>query len=192
MQDKLLTILILSSNRLDLLRATINSLTETMTYPHWEMIVYNHDGTIGEGWNELIKKINGDYVLSCQDDWYFIEKWNWVEKAIDILNREKEVGIVRLRKDSDGQHPTKEIRKIGDGSIVECVAGGFTMNPFIAKAELFKDLGNADERKIKGIAEISLREKYREKKYLTAKLNNPAKGVTIHIGRGRRVFGEET
>jgi len=191
MKNKLLTILILSSNRLDLLRATISSLTETMIYPHWEMIIYNHDESIGKGWNELIKRIRGEYVLWCQDDWYFIENWDWIERAIDILDRDKEIGIVRLRKDSDGQHEEKEIGKVGSGYIVDCIAGGFSMNPFIARADLFKDLGEADETHKKGVAEISLREKYKGK-YKTAKLNNFARGVCIHIGRGRRILGEET
>ena len=108
---------------------------------------------------------------------------------IDILDRDKEIGIVRLRKDGDGQHEEKEVEKVGSGYLVDCIAGGFSMNPFIARAELFNELGKADERKIKGVAEISLREKY---KYKTAKLNNAARGVCIHIGRGRRILGEET
>ena len=183
---KLLTILILSSNRYDLLEATIHSFLNTITYPYWEMVIYNHDESIGKGWNELAKRINGEYVLWCQDDWYFIEKWDWVEKAMKMLDENKDVGIVRLRKNGDGQIEEKETKEIDNGYLVDCIAGGFTMNPFIAKKETIIKLGIADEKKVKGVAEISLREKYKGR-YETAKLNNPARGVAIHIGRGRRV-----
>ena len=183
---KLLTILILSSNRYDLLGATINSLLNTITYPYWEMIIYNHDESIGKGWNQLRQRINGEYVLWCQDDWYFIEKWDWIEKAIEILDNNKEVGIVRLRKESDGQNHEKEIKKIKNGYLVNCIGGGFTMNPFIAKKEIMIRLGVVDERKIHGKAELSIRERYKGK-HETAKLDNPARGICIHIGRGRRI-----
>jgi len=140
---KLLTILILSSNRYELLETTISSLLETLTYPYWEMIIYNHDKTIGEGRAFLLNKIKGEYVLECEDDWLFLEKGNWVQDAIEILDNHPEVGMVRLRKKGDGQTNVRYLEKIKRGFIT---GGHWTHNPHIIRRstllKLRKDAGD--------------------------------------------------
>lgn len=189
---KLLTIAILSSNRFDLLQATINSLINTVTYPYWQLVVLNHNGTIGQGWNKLIDSVDGEYVLMCQDDWFFIEKWDWVQQAIDQLDHDPNAGIVRLRKENDGQNP--EIVTGKDLLLrVDCIGGGFSMNPFICKNETIDKIGRCQNiQREKGVAEVELRSRYAGLGLNTYKLDNAAKGVCIHIGRGRRILGKET
>jgi len=183
-----LTIFILSGNRYDLLSATIQSLLNTITIKDWDLVVYNHQDTIGKGWNDLMKRISGDFVLGCQDDWFFTEKWDWVEKSIKILEDNKDIGIFRFRKDGDGQLKENVLEEHKDFCIVDCVAGGFTLNPFIARKETILKLGKAPEPKVKGLAEVELRNMYKLLNLKTAKLNNFDKGVCIHIGRGRRLL----
>lgn len=195
---KLLTIAILSSNRKDLLQATINSLLNTITYPHWELVVYNHDGSIGQGWNSLYKRMQGEYVLMCQDDWFFMEKkWDWLQECIQVLDEVDDLGIIRLRKDNDGQAEESIGKRILFYSEekkldfkmrdVACVGGGFTLNPFVCKKALIGKLGEvAGKRKIHGLAEMELRDRYKAFGYKTFKLDNDDGGVCIHIGRGRR------
>ena len=193
---KKLSIAILSSNRFDLLSATINSLLATLRYPNWEMIIYNRDKGIGEGWNYLTESVSGEYVLMCQDDWFFMERWNWVEQAMAIVDN-KEFGIVRLRKNDDGQRNEERIKfwtydKEGlkfAFKEIRCKASGFNLNPFVCSREFLKRIGKVSKTgKEKGAAEIQLREKYNARKYKTAKLGNEENGVCIHIGRGRRII----
>ena len=193
--NKLLSIAILSSGRLDLLEATIHSLLATVKYPRYEMIVYNRNGTIGEGWNHLIGSVRGDYVLMCQDDWYFIggettkkNNYEWVDDAIKVLDNNKEVGIIRLRKDNDGQREEVVVEDRGEFSLVKCSAGGFSMNPFICRKDTLDKIGKVKligELK-RGIAEGELRKRYYKMGYKTAKINVRSNGVCIHIGKGRR------
>lgn len=217
---KRLSIAILSSNRYDLLRATVNSILDTMTYPEWEMFIFNHNESIGVGWNALAKRVNCDYVMLCQDDWYFMERWNWAETAVKILSKNKDIGCVRLRKDGDSQQPEE---KIGEGVVnvegeerkfdyVECHHGGLTFNPCFVRKDVLDNLDMADGTLQHGVAMPKIKQQYEKLGYKTVKIINPpikkidgnelqnelkikresARGVCIHIGRGRRIRGIET
>lgn len=193
MKNGLLSIAILSSGRFDLLEATIHSLLNTMTVPYFELIIFNHRDSIGKGWNYLTERINGEFVLMCQDDWYFMEKCNWAEICMQVLSKYKDVGMIRLRKNGDGQNEEKVVEEFRDHQIVECVGGGFTMNPGMFRKDTLDKLGNIGSIQIaKGVAELEVRNRWRSLELKTAKLQNPGHGVCIHIGRGRRVFGKET
>jgi len=188
---KLLSIIILSSNRFDLLSATVNSLLATMTYPFWEMIIYNHMGTAGDGWNALLERINGEYILNCEDDWIFIQKWDWVEKAIGILERHRNVGIVRLRMGEsgkiNGQKGVKIVEKIEGGYLIECSKSCFSLNPFVARKETLLKIGRARTGWGNNVCEKSLGLKYNELEFKTATLDNRRMGVCLHTGRGQAV-----
>jgi len=133
----------------------------------------------------------------CQEDWYFVggyaEKFkdtNWLHTAISVLNHDKGIGIIRLRKDGDGQNEERDIKGKGteEYGLVDCIGGGFSLNPFICKKGLLKDIGYATvPEKKRGIAEGELRTKYRKKRYSTAKLKTlRSRGMCVHIGKGRR------
>ena len=190
---KLLSIIILSSDRFDLLSATINSLLATMTYPYWEMIVYNHTGTAGDGWNALLKRINGEYVLNCEDDWIFIQRWDWIDKAIGILEKHKDVGIVRLHMSGygriNGQKGVKLVEKIENGHLIECPKSCFSLNPFITRKETLLEIGKARTGWGNNVCEKSLRLRYNKLGFKTATLDNRRMGVCLHTGRGRAVRG---
>lgn len=191
---KLLSIAILSNDdeRLDLLEATIHSLLSTIKYPRYEIIIYKHEGTIGEGWNYLTDRVNGDYVLMCQDDWYFIggattDKKNekWIYDAMEVLDNNKDIGIIRLRKSGDGQM-LEPLREEHEKHFVIGI-GWFSMNPFLCRREVLEKLGKATTPEFRiGIAEGEIRKRYRDMGYKTAKLKVRSEGVCIHIGKGRR------
>ncbi len=191
---KLLSIAISAndSERNDLLEATIHSLLATVKYPRYEMLVYKHQGTIGEGWNYLIDNVKGDYVLMCQNDWYFIggattDKKNerWIHDAMRVLDNNKDIGIIRLRKCGDGQNEEPFIEERDDCFVIGL--GWFSMNPFLCRKEVLENLGKATTPELKrGIAEGEIRRRYTKLGYKTAKLKVRSKGVCIHIGKGRR------
>ena len=187
-----LSICILSHHRRDLLQAVIASLLHTVTVEDFELNILEHSGSVGTGWNNLVYQASGEYLLMTQDDWFFIEKWDWVQDAIKMLESDEKIGIVRLRKDGDGQVAEKVTEEIEGGVLVDCLRGGFTLNAHIARKDTLLKLGKALTKKEKGIAEVDLRLKYANFQFKTAKLGNAAHGVCIHIGRGRRVLGEET
>jgi len=185
-EPKLLSIIILSSNRFDLLQNTILSLLNTVTYPHFEFIIYNHNAGQTEGWIKLIKMVQGEYVLNCEDDWFFIDRGDWVQQSIKILDENPKVGIVRLRKDKDGQTGNKLIKKVDCGSIVD--TSGFTLNPFIARTENLVEMIKDNPEISKSFLEYSLKSSFTKFRYQVAKLDEyDRKGIAIHIGWGRKV-----
>lgn len=186
MKPPLLSIIILSSDRLDLLQTTISTLISRITYPHWEMIVYNHQGSHEEGLIKLINQAKGEYLFNCEDDWVFIEKGDWVQGAIAILKEHPEVGMIKLRKDGDGQRCFGIVESINHGYITS--DDEYSNNPFIART--------ADIRKVLAGIEKPM-ELYIEKKMVVsfkktglkiAKLSGCNKrGVCTHIGWGRQI-----
>jgi len=182
----LLSIIILSSDRLDLLQHTISSLVDKLEYPHWEMIVYNHQGSHEEGLIKLINQANGKYILNCEDDWFFIEKGNWVEHSITILNENPTVGMVKLRKEGDGQPGHNVLEEVKYGVIIDDC--GYSNNPFIARtADIKKTLS-----KIPNPMELYIEKKmvvsFKELGYKVAKLIGYNKnGICVHIGWNRQV-----
>jgi len=182
----LLSIIILSSNRFDLLQATIVSLINTITYSNFELIVYNHKGGQAEGWVKLMKMVQGEYVLNCEDDWFFIDGGDWVQQSIQILDQNPKVGIIRLRKDKDDQTGNTLEKEVDGGSIVK--SSGFTLNPFIGRTEDLIRMMNDTPKIHKTFLEYSLKASFSKFQYQVAKLNEyDRKGVAIHIGWQRRV-----
>jgi len=87
MEYPLLSIIVLSSDRLDLLESTLLSLLNCITYPHFELIIYNHQDMQDKGWLKLISMIKGKYVLQTEEDWLYLEKGDWIYR--DIVNNNK-------------------------------------------------------------------------------------------------------
>ena len=181
-----MSIIVLSSSRFDLLRDTVISLINTITYSHFELIIYNHKAGQAEGWAKLMRMVQGEYVLNCEDDWFFIDGGDWVQQSIKILDQNPEVGIIRLRKDKDDQTGNISQKEVEGGCIVK--SSGFTLNPFIArKKDLIRMMNDIPEID-KVVLEYSLKSSFSKFQYQVAKLNGyDRKGIAIHIGWQRRV-----
>ena len=182
--------------RADLMQETIRSLLPHLTYLHWEMIAYMHEGTQEEAMSHIISTVTGKYILHCQDDWYFYPPSpkfpDWIQKSIDVLEKYPDVSCVRLRKEDD-QYSGSKIKKEIEKDVFEVNAPIFSLNPFIARTEIFREIleeafkhpieGNKGER-------LELRckdaaEKFNYKKVV--KLNAHRRGFCVHIGYGRKI-----
>lgn len=153
--------------------------------------------TIGYGFNRLIEDINSEYVLWTPDDFGFFPNGNWVEQAINILENRKDIGIIDLRKENDGETPWMIDKRdfIGNQSffIVQRWADRrFNLTPFMMRTDDLKKLIPLNEDdKTGNIAEADGYNNW-DKKLLMARLDIPYKGVCFHLGWNRsRYFGWE-
>jgi len=187
MEYPLLSIIVLSSDRLDLLESTLLSLLNCITYPHFELIIYNHQDMQDKGWLKLISMIKGKYVLQTEEDWLYLEKGDWIQDSIKILDEHPEVGMIRLRRDNDGQTNNTVLRDIEEGYVVN--SSGFSLNPFMMRIEDIQALARDLPSPLIGSFE-------RELQNLFGKSCPPCvvklkgyfqKGVAIHIGWGRKI-----
>ena len=200
-QEPLLSIIILSCNRLDLLQLTLYSLFPHFKYPHWEMIIYNHSDIQEKGFLKLLNTVKGEYIFYCEDDWFFLPQGkgdqDWIQKAIGILDKYPEIKFVLLRQDEDGQSGSPVIREIENGFEVRGYSFGF--NPWIAKTETVKRFCEIAKKDYPS-ASLNIEQKFwktyhalvrKGEKIGMAKLLIHAKcsrnGVCIHTGYGRKL-----
>lgn len=196
MTNSLLSIIINARDeRRDLLHHTVDTLLSSLDYPHFELLVYNHKGCQGIAFKKLVEMAKGEFLLNCEEDWFFFYKnKNWVKMSIDILTSNPTIGMVRLREDGDGQTGSGPKRNapggfsIAGGEIVH--SSGWTLNPFIAKTARIKDLVRAKGKELDACAnpEHACKELFKDG---VAKLALSGRGVVIHSGgdqtiRGRR------
>ena len=182
----LLSIIILSSDRFDLLQHTISSLLDRLEYPHFELIVYNHQGSHEEGLIKLINQANGEYLFNCEDDWFFMEKGNWVARSISILDKNPTVGMVKLRKEGDGQPEHRVIESIEHGVIIDDC--GYSNNPFIARTSDIQKVLSKIDKPTELYIEKKMVVSFKESGHQVAKLTGYNKnGVCVHTGWNRQV-----
>lgn len=205
----LLSVIVLSCNRLDLLWICLNSLFYHLeTYPDFELIVLNHSATQEEGLFHLLKSVQGEYIMTVEDDWMFLpggvqnKKDQWIQNSIEILEKYPDIKVVKLRQDDDGQSADgRDIRDLFNlknikvGTEIRCSNVGF--NPFIMKMDFFKELMEGIK---KSSEKTNVRVKFKKtwtemqlkyNKLKVAKLHFKFKwhrrGVCIHSGYGRRL-----
>ncbi len=65
-------------------------------------ILLNENIGITQGWNELFNNSKGKYILPLENDWFCdAESDYWLVSAIEILESNKKIGFVKLRKVND-------------------------------------------------------------------------------------------
>ena len=180
--------LILSNNRSDLLSHSLHSLSKILHDRDYELVIVNHSGNINEGRAKLLAHINENdqYILSTEDDFLFnCTDGHFIDIAIKELERNPDVGKIRLRRSGDGQRKEKLIEQRDNLNIVECWRSGFSHNPHICHADLYRKLLPVPER---GHLESEFGKRYNRLNLKTAKLNcYRHEGVATHIGNGRGV-----
>lgn len=184
-----LTVSILSY-RPDLLQITVNSLIPHLSkIPDWDMVILNHSGDQQEGMNKLAEMWDGEFLLHCQDDWFFFPqpdlRSDWINWGIEILEKYPEVRYIVLRVDSDRDCSTTTVKEVEpNGMIIK--GPGFQLAPFIARTEIVK-------RVLKVAAENKEDVTFPQKCFhaaqelglngVSAKLKLWDKGSCVHIGR---------
>ena len=150
--------------------------------------------TIGKGYNELIKQVKTEYVMTVLDDYAFFPtplknpNGDWVSDAITILDKRRDIGLINLRKINDNEELGKNgsIEQVENTSFMNYEPfgnRGWSFNPSIMRTEVLKQIVPLDENDISGnIAEASGWGKWYKLGLKTAKLNIPYYGVCFHLG----------
>jgi len=130
----LLSVVLVTYKRLDLLERTLYSLLEVVTYPRNRIeIILSDDGSpqaiqdamrdlpcnkfllssrnrgMGSNTNEGIRAATGDYILHLQDDWLCRGPADFVPTAIEALEELPDVGLVRLHEPARGEFDVHQL-----------------------------------------------------------------------------------
>jgi hypothetical protein len=146
--------------------------------------------SIGKGFNQLVNSVETEYVLWTPDDFAFFPNGTWIDKALKILYNRKDIGIIDLRKENDGETPWMVDKRefIEDQSFFLCRRWAdrrFNLTPFIARTEDIKKILPLNEQDETGnIAEAEGYIRWPQGLKL-ARLDIPFKGVCFHMGWNR-------
>ncbi|HDY87760.1 MAG TPA: glycosyltransferase family 2 protein [bacterium] len=216
----LISVCILSFNRLDYLEKTLDSFRDACTYPNLEYIVVDNGSVpevveylksllfidkmifnkenmgLGFALNQARHAAAGDYFFNLENDWLFFYKSDWMEK-----------GVLMFEKDERGEHVHKKPENFPLGLVkykVGAGVGNYTNNPSLMSRSAYEAVGEFSQfgREYKYVSEDVHRSephyiKRLKKKYSCAKSETPC---AVHIGgfttnpnyrsRGRRRFEE--
>ena len=158
--------------------------------------------TIGTGYNRLVEQVETEYVMNVLDDFGFFpykhgdKTGAWVNMAMTILDKRRDIGVINLRK----EHDRKELDKIIGHEEVDGVPfylieafnnRGWNINPSMMRTEDLKKIIPLDENDLSGnVAEATGWDNWKKLDLKVAKLDIPYKGVCFHLGWNRsRYFG---
>lgn len=177
---------------------------------HFSLAEYADENMgIGAGLNGLhsaARKLGARYYLHLENDWECqIPGYDWLLNAVDVLQSNDQVGIIKLRQENDGQYEmmganvtngTAEkyspwwLRPMPDYVNSEFTHGGvryhyakvergYTNNPHILKMEMIKDWCFDDSVQGYGLEEEKAETRPAREGWATANLEH---GVFKHIG----------
>jgi glycosyltransferase involved in cell wall biosynthesis len=216
----LISVCILSFNRLDYLKKALGSFMDTCTYPNLEYVVVDN-GSVGEvreyldslsyidkkiynkenmgmgfAMNQARHEAAGEYFFNLENDWLFFYRSDWMER-----------GIMMFEKDARGEYIKKKFENLPLGLVKYKVGAGianYTNNPSLMSRRSYEDVGDYPQygREYKYVSEDVHRVesqyiKMYKKKYACARSETPC---AVHIGgyttnlnygnRGRRKYKE--
>jgi GT2 family glycosyltransferase len=130
-QKPLISVVLVTYKRIDLLRQTVRTFLETTTYPRdrLELIVCDDaspaaiqeqmrqlpcdvfllaekNGGMGRNTNKGFSAARGDYIFHLQDDWKTIGRGDFLEAGLELLAERPDVGMVRFWRHFDGPYET--------------------------------------------------------------------------------------
>jgi hypothetical protein len=200
-------LVVISSNRFDLLKRTLESFIEFNTYPIKRIILSDDSHKGIPGWffklpfsdiqcmycnerdqvkniDNAYSKIESEYFFHLEDDWEFY-KPGFIEASLSILKKERNCINVWLRERNDtNTHPIENDRLIFDYEGWH----GFTWNPTVKRLRDYnhvKPFTRLTQAKSLD-AERKIGEVYKRLGYY-AKIT--PEGYVRHIGQGRHVWG---
>lgn len=203
----MITVIVTSSNRFDLLERTLDSFLALNTYPIEKYIINEDSGNVecvkkiidkyghlfhvlfhpkreglSTALDNLIKHVETEYVFNIEDDWEFFGNPNFMQESLDILEDYPKFNQVWIRDKKDHKHPLEPYNSKFDLVLKGYQGhwGGFSFNPSLRRLEDIKQLF---PNGFKEFGDEALCSKQAEKYgYNTASLTNPA---IRHIGYGR-------
>jgi len=198
----LISVCILSYNRLDYLVKTIESFRKTCTYPNLEYVIVDNGSDpevveyinslsfidkkimnkenmgMGYGMNQARREASGKYFFNLENDWYFFYRSDWMER-----------GVLLFEKDQIGESIVKKPVHLPLGLVkykVGAGLGNYTNNPSLMSRKAYEDVGEYPQfgREYKYVSEDVHRveqhyiKRFREK-YATTLSETPC---AVHIG----------
>lgn len=118
-EPPLISVVILTYKRLDLLRITLNSFLSRNVYPNFEVII-SDDGSasevqsaikklpttkclfveknlgLGANANRGLRAARGEYILQLQDDWEFMGRGDELAQCVEVLEQLPQIGALRF------------------------------------------------------------------------------------------------
>lgn len=115
----LISIVFITYKRFDRLKETYIQFRKNCTYPNLQLIVAD-DGSdskiqekiknlyfdkyclatenkgLGANQNQGIKASDGEYILHLQDDWSLLYSSDFLEKAVELMEKDQRVGLIRF------------------------------------------------------------------------------------------------
>ncbi|MBA7552968.1 hypothetical protein ES705_45548 [subsurface metagenome] len=216
----LISICILSFNRLEYLKKTLTSFRETCTYPNLEYLVIDNGSRpdiinylnslsyidkkifnkenmgMGYAMNKVRRTAQGEYFFNLENDWFFFYHSDWMERGILLFDKDR--GGEYIRKKPDNLQLGLVKYKVSAG------IGNYTNNPSLASRRAFENVGEYAQftREYKYVSEDVHKVetnyiKRFKKKYACALSETPC---AVHIGgattnpnygnRGRKKYNE--
>ena len=153
----LVSICVLSFNRVGYLRQTLESFRATCTYPKLEWVVVDNGSThdtvsyiesldwidkrimnrknvgMGHAMNQARRAADGDYFFSLENDWLFFYRSDWLER-----------GVGKFDKDKQGQTVSKEPAVLPLGLVKYRLGSAvrhYTNNPSLMSRRAYEDTG---------------------------------------------------
>jgi glycosyltransferase involved in cell wall biosynthesis len=216
----LVSVCILSYNRLRYLKRTLESFLDTCTYPDLEYILVDNNSDqevvdyisslqfiekkilnnknygMGYAMNQARREAQGEYFFNLENDWYFFYRSNWVER-----------GVLLFEKDRRGECVHKKPSHLPLGIVKFKIGAGlasYTNNPSLVSREAYESVGEYPQlgREYKYISEDIHRIEKDYKKIFKMKFAGAISETpcAVHIGgnttnpnygnRGKREFHE--
>jgi glycosyltransferase involved in cell wall biosynthesis len=119
MDYPLVSIAIISFNRLNYLKATLESAKECIQYPNIEWIISDNnskepglreyidgldwvqvklfgDQSHADAMNEIVEKAKGEYIFIWPEDVQFVVRGTWLKDVVGILDKNRDVGSIGI------------------------------------------------------------------------------------------------
>ncbi|UFS55906.1 hypothetical protein LN050_09050 [Comamonadaceae bacterium M7527] len=139
--------------------------------------------------DHMYDRVKTEFILHCEDDWKFHDL-NFLGPSIDALHASDCLSMVCLRSLSDFQFTNEDFEKkleirLGDNRLADMTGlhdqwHGYTFNPHLVRAELWRGLGGFSSFKKERHISRHLRKKGLKVGYLQP-------GFCCHIGDGASV-----
>jgi len=157
-QWPIISICILSFNRLEYLKRTIESFVATCTYPNLEFIIVDNGSEInvidyidnldfidkkvlnktnmgmGYAMNQARRIAGGEYFFNLENDWYFFYRSDWMER-----------GVLLFEKDEKNEYIEKKPENLPLGLVKYKLGAGisnYTNNPSLMSRKSYEDVGD--------------------------------------------------
>jgi len=153
----LISVCLLSFNRLEYLKKCLDSFRVSCTYPNLQYVAVDNGSTqdvvdylksldffddivfngenmgMGYAMNQVREAAQGAYFFNLENDWYFFYRSDWMERGVLLFEKDKRGEYVRKKPETLPLGLVKY--KVGAG------IGNYTNNPSLMSRRAYEDVG---------------------------------------------------